>query len=159
MKTTAAALTVLMVIGVLAFLMFSRGPGPDAVPSADAVAARTMSPFCPGLTLDECPSSQAALLRARIRERVRDGNTNAQIDHWLVSNYGPSVLGRPASRASWLVPLVALSAGAALLTLGITRWRRSTVKATAALQEPAGSAELHAQFEQEFALYKQASDE
>jgi cytochrome c-type biogenesis protein CcmH/NrfF len=75
-----------------------------------------MSPFCPGLTVEECPSSQAEELRGRISQEVAAGLTNEQIDDWLIANYGEKVLARPREVASWLVPL-ALFAAAGLMML------------------------------------------
>ncbi|MGH7426426.1 MAG: cytochrome c-type biogenesis protein, partial [Candidatus Methylomirabilales bacterium] len=65
-----------------------RGPDPMAVPTVQQVFERTMSPFCPGLTVAECPSLQAGDMRERIAERVAGRWSNRRIDRWLVENYG-----------------------------------------------------------------------
>jgi cytochrome c-type biogenesis protein CcmH len=101
-----------------------RGPDPEAVPTPREVQDRVMSPYCPGLTLTECPSTQAVELRERVREKVEAGWTNREIDGWLVSTYGESVLGRPRGAASWLAPALAVALGAALLALGLARRAR-----------------------------------
>ena len=47
-------LAAIAVLGGLALgLALTSGPDPGAVPTSDEVAGRMMSPFCPGLTLDE----------------------------------------------------------------------------------------------------------
>ena len=51
-------------------LLAARGPDPDAVPTARQVYDRTMSPYCPGLTLAACPSTQAIELRKTISDMV-----------------------------------------------------------------------------------------
>lgn len=78
-----------------------------------------MSPFCPGLTLDECPSSQATELRQKIDKRIAAGATNQEIDSWLVADYGESVLARPPSAISWLIPAMVLLAGLAALLFAL----------------------------------------
>lgn len=80
-----------------------------------------MSPFCPGLTLEECPSNQSAMLRDQIKERVARGSTNRQIDEWLVAEYGESVLARPKGAVPWLVPAVLLAGGAGGLLYALSR--------------------------------------
>jgi cytochrome c-type biogenesis protein CcmH/NrfF len=112
-----AAVAVLGALTLGAF--FTRGPDPKSVPTTDEVASRMMSPFCPGLTLEECPSDQASRLRSEIDAKVRSGSTNAEIDRWIVDNFGRVALARPEGSFAWLAPpLVALAGlGAVLLVL------------------------------------------
>ena len=108
-----AAVTGLCLAGAATALLLSASRlNPDAVPSSQAVAGRVMSPFCPGLTLEECPSSEGAQLRQKIDRRIASGATNRQIDSWLVREYGESVLAKPPGALSWAVP-------AALVLLGL----------------------------------------
>lgn len=103
-----------------------RGPNPRAVPTAAQVSERTMSPFCPGLTLSECPSSQSAELRNNIAEKTAAGWTNRRIDGWLVDSYGEAVLARPRGPVVYLVPIGVVLAGLALVVVGIVRWGRGS---------------------------------
>lgn len=80
-----------------------------------------MSPFCPGLTLEECPSQQASELRGQIERRISARQTNRQIDGWLVREYGESVLGRPSGSLAWTVPAGFAAAGFALVLFALTR--------------------------------------
>jgi cytochrome c-type biogenesis protein CcmH len=61
---------------------------------------------------------------------VRAGDTDAQIDAFLVSRYGPGILLRPpttgASATVWVVPVVAVLVG--LAVLGAFYWRRRRVR-------------------------------
>ncbi len=105
-------LAAIAVLGGLALGMaLTWGPDPDAVPTSDEVAGRMMSPFCPGLTLDECPSDQASRLRAEVDEMVRRGDTNAEIDRWIVDNFGEVALARPGGSLAWVAPPLAVQAG------------------------------------------------
>ena len=81
------AVAALVLIAVATGLSAARGPNPNAVPTAQQVDERTMSPFCVGLTLAACPSSEALQLRATIARMVADGRTNQEIDSFLLANY------------------------------------------------------------------------
>lgn len=108
-----------------ALALGARGPDSDANPTPEEVAARTMSPFCPGLTLAECPSSQSAQLRDRIAEMVDDGWTNRQIDAWLLDSYGEAAMARPRGPLAFVVPISIVLAGGIVVTLMILRWGRT----------------------------------
>lgn len=97
--------TVLISVAVGVSLSAGRGPDPQAVPTARGVADRIMSPFCPGLTLTECPTVQSAELRNEIAAKTEQGWTNQQIDQWLVDDYGRGVLGRPPNPLAWAIPV------------------------------------------------------
>lgn len=105
-----------------AFLMFSAGPDPNALPSAHEVSQRTMSPYCEGTLLSDCASPDSARLRSRIAEKVRAGWTNYQIDSWLVANYGEQVLAKPNQVVSWMGPLIGIGAGLAALAFLLRKW-------------------------------------
>ncbi len=111
----AAAAMIGLALLIALFLFMSMGPNPEAVPTEEAVAARIMSPYCPGLVVADCPTRQSAELRSHIDDRIDMGWTNAEIDRWLVANYGEQILGRPRGISSWLVPLAAAVVGAAVL--------------------------------------------
>lgn len=110
------ALGALVLAAVAVGLLEARGPNPGAVPTATQVDERTMSPFCTGLTLAACPSSQAIELRATIATMVAEGKTNREVDAFLLANYPATVLGAPHSPLAWVVPAAAVLAG--LLVVG-----------------------------------------
>ena len=117
------AVAALVLVAVATGLSAARGPNPDAVPTAQQVDDRTMSPFCVGLTLAACPSSEALQLRATIAGMVAAGRTNRQIDSFLLANYPKTVIGAPRSLAAWLVPAAAVMAGLALVVVVAFRRR------------------------------------
>jgi len=121
LRVAAAAMIGLALLTALA-LFISIGPDPSAVPTAEAVAGRVMSPYCTGLLVADCPTRQSAELRSHIEEKVELGWTNRQIDQWLVVNYGEQVLGRPRTMVSWIVPIGAVMIG--LVALGSVLVRR-----------------------------------
>lgn len=107
-----AGVLIVSAFALLAWLFLAAAKqDPDDVPTASEVAGRIMSPFCPGLTLEECPSQQAGELRDQIARRVASGSTNREIDRWLVDDYGESVLARPPQAISWMVPALFILTG------------------------------------------------
>ena len=73
-------------------------------------------------------SPQAERERVLIRGLIGEGQTEAQIERALVSQYGPAALGLPSAHGfdetAYLVPLAAVLALAATLALLLPRWRR-----------------------------------
>jgi cytochrome c-type biogenesis protein CcmH len=84
---------------------------------ANAIAGEVMSPFCPGLTLHDCPSQAASDLRARIEAWARAGLGRAEIMERLRREYGSAIEASPPRSGvgwlAWLLPAVVLVAAAA----------------------------------------------
>jgi cytochrome c-type biogenesis protein CcmH len=90
-----------------------------------ALFVRLMSPYCPGATLRDCGSGQANVLRERIREQIRKGQSDQQIVDALVVEYGETILSRPRFRGfgmvAYLAPIAALLIGVGTLVLYLKR--------------------------------------
>ena len=88
------------------------------------IAKRTMSPFCPGRTLADCPSGKATEWRQDIRAFLKQGKSAAEIQKILNARAGENLTGTPESSLGWLLP-VGLCVGAlGVLTLVVSRIRR-----------------------------------
>jgi cytochrome c-type biogenesis protein CcmH len=153
-------LAAIAVLGGLALgVALTSGPDPDAVPTSDEVAGRMMSPFCPGLTLDECPSDQASRLRAEVDEMVRRGDTNAEIDRWIVDNFGEVALARPGGSLAWVAPPLTVLAGLGVVMLFL---KRRTGGGETDLESPATVPELSEQdeklFDSDFKNFQRGSE-
>jgi cytochrome c-type biogenesis protein CcmH/NrfF len=104
----------------------------DAAPQdvANSISQEVMSPFCPGVTLHDCPSDNAVALRAKLADFAARGWSKARIIGWLKTQYGPDVLAVPPDRgaglAAWVLPAIALLAGAAVAVVLARRWTRPT---------------------------------
>lgn len=73
-----------------------------------AIVRTTNSPFCPGKTLDSCPSPRAAEWRQDINAWVSDGVEEVEIRERLQSRV-PTFDLRPAPvKTGWVIPLLAL---------------------------------------------------
>jgi len=104
-----------------------------AVPAAAApqdvandISQNIMSPFCPGVTLHDCPSDSAVALRDRITEWAEDGLTRAQIMDRLILEYGDTIRAEPPRSGSglvaWLLPVLAALGAAGITWKLLRRW-------------------------------------
>jgi cytochrome c-type biogenesis protein CcmH len=125
MKTARA-----LVLGVLLF----AGPGLGSALAAPqtfadpALEARThhllrqlRCPVCQGESLDESQAPLAADLRTLVRAHIAAGDSDAQIEKFLVARYGDFILMDPPFQANtyllWLAPFAVL-----LLGGGVAFW-------------------------------------
>jgi cytochrome c-type biogenesis protein CcmH/NrfF len=87
--------------------------------------ATLRSPFCPGLTLESCPSWQAESLRADIRRRMADGESANHVRQALVLAFGQPILGEPTwdgfDLTGWLMPSALVGLSAAVLVAALCR--------------------------------------
>jgi cytochrome c-type biogenesis protein CcmH len=126
----AASAPAWIVLGVVlaVALAFSVSPGGTLTPlqRAAAIDGVLKCPSCDGISVADSSASSAAAVRQVVLARVRQGQSDQQIEQYLVSRYGPSILLRPPTTGLtavvWVVPLVAAAGG--LAGLGLFFWRR-----------------------------------
>ncbi len=109
---------------------------------AQHLIRNVMSPFCPGLSLEACPSPNAQILRTEIRRSIANGETENAIRESLVKQYGRAVLGIPPDNIfgafAWAVPWAALIGAGGLITI----WLRRRVRSTALVASVAGGGDV-----------------
>ena len=123
--------------------------GLELPPELEAHALRLnkqiMCPVCPGETLQRSQATLAKQMRAIVRQRLAEGQSPQQITDYFVSVYGQSVLAQPPTSgiglAVWLVPPLAIAAGAVALLLVLRSMRRRAVIPTSEGPEPAPAGE------------------
>jgi cytochrome c-type biogenesis protein CcmH/NrfF len=102
--------------------------GAETPPVARAIITTAMSPYCPGLTLEVCPSPQADSLRQVIIARVQRGDTRAVIEADLERDFGSEIRSMPKAEGfgliGWAVPGLMILGG----VLFVTRWLRRQVR-------------------------------
>ncbi len=109
-------------------------PAPAATPEdvANDISMQVMSPFCPGVTLHDCPSQEAVELREEIEQWVRDGFTPAQILDRLERDFGTSVRAAPPVAGSglgaWVIPALGALGGAVIAAELARRWVRRSAQ-------------------------------
>jgi cytochrome c-type biogenesis protein CcmH/NrfF len=106
-------------------------------PKADAarIFDEVMSPFCPGLTLADCPSPQAFELRDQIATRLAAGEQPDAVVSDLVARYGVRILADPSNTrvgaVAWGTPIVVAVFGALALAAFVRRSVRHSLHAKA----------------------------
>ena len=114
---------------------------PDAAMEARARAISTdlRCMVCQNQSIDDSEAPLARDLRLLVRERLKAGDSDAQVVDYLVARYGEFVLLNPRVNAHtailWVAPAVALIGG---ILAVVMLWRRKTREA---LVEPAGLTE------------------
>ena len=144
-RLTALALVagVLTFGWVAAFAQDTRAVDKSAAQAEAQVLFReVMSPFCPGLTLADCPSPNAFDLRHDIQARLERGESRESIVEGLVAQYGTQLLSDPSDtpigRVVWGVPMLLSVLAAGALALFVRRMTRGQhAEGGAVVREPA----------------------
>lgn len=99
-RRALAVLLALFVVGLSTGGAAAQEQEPD-VDWAYALAHETMSPFCPGRTLAECPSPNAAELRMWIINQAAAGATREEVNAMLYERFGEEVLRAAPKAEGW----------------------------------------------------------
>ena len=109
---------------------------PTDAERATALARTIRCPQCQGETAAESNVAIAAAIRADIRERVDQGQSDAEIRQVYADLYGDSVLLTPPGEGFgsvlWVIPIVAVVVGAAVLGVA---WRQRVLRQREQQQE------------------------
>ena len=116
----------LMVVAAVLLLPGTAYANPED--TANDISEQIMSPYCPGVTLHDCPSDAAVALRDRIEAMAEQGMERAEIIAVLEQEYGESIRAVPPASGSglgaWLLPGLAALGGVAAGWLLLRRWVR-----------------------------------
>ena len=86
---------------------------------AYALSREMMSPFCPGRSLSDCPSTEAESLRMWILVQEAGGRERSDVEAELLDRYGDVILAAPRAQgfgwAAYLLPAAVFVAGGILL--------------------------------------------
>ena len=100
---------------------------------AYALPNELMSPFCPGRTLADCSSPQAASLRMWIAVQAAAGRTRVDVEEELLERYGEVLRAAPLPTgfgvAAYAFPVIAFLAGGVLVAVFLRRQTRGGTKA------------------------------
>jgi cytochrome c-type biogenesis protein CcmH len=138
MRTVAKLLSgrvawaLLAVVVAVTLVLGSIHPGPrgDAarISHLDSIIK---CPSCEDLSIAQSNAPTAIGLRAIVAADVQAGQSDAQIEQYAVSRYGPSVLLEPGGgtgSVAWAVPLVALVLAAGAVSTFLWRRRRPSAR-------------------------------
>jgi len=100
-------------------------PNPQQEARAETIGSQLRCLVCQNESIEDSNAQLAADLRAKVREQIKAGRSNAEIMAWMVARYGNFVRLRPpltpATFLLYATPFLALLAGAAAAWFGRTR--------------------------------------
>jgi cytochrome c-type biogenesis protein CcmH/NrfF len=97
-------------VAILLALACESAPAEQSEDSrqVQSIVRTTNSPFCPGKTLDSCPSPRAAEWRRDINEWVEDGVPENEIRNRLQDRVPGFELAPQPVASGWIIPLIAV---------------------------------------------------
>ncbi|WP_363351229.1 cytochrome c-type biogenesis protein [Methylocystis echinoides] len=114
-----------------------RLPDPAMEARARAITSELRCLVCQNQSVDDSDASLAKDLRVLVREKLKEGLSDAQVKDYVHARYGDFVLLRPPLKLDtillWTAPLLALLAGAAAVFVAARR--RAAPEGPAALTE------------------------
>lgn len=135
---TVALASALLLAPARAVTPGEKLPDPAMEARARAITGELRCLVCQNQSVDDSDASLAKDLRVLVREKLKEGLSDAQVKDYVHDRYGDFVLLRPPVKPGtillWLAPLLALLAG------GLAVWTAARRRAA-----PAGPAELTAQ--------------
>jgi cytochrome c-type biogenesis protein CcmH len=125
-------LSILFVFAFTANAFAVSGPEHLANPQQEARAVALQKQLrcvvCQGQSLDESNAPLAADLRRLIRARIAAGDSDAQVEQYLVARYGDFILMKPPlepqTYALWFAPFGVLIMGGAIVAWVLSRARQ-----------------------------------
>ena len=115
-------------------LAFSEAVSEEEVNNlTQELGEETMSPFCPGRTLQACPSEDARQLKLQITSLLSMGYSKDAIRRKLLAEYGEKISGLPANNSfkkiAWLSPALFVITGLLIVYFGL-RFMRNKIAQT-----------------------------
>jgi cytochrome c-type biogenesis protein CcmH len=112
---------------VLALTVVPHAFASEQHPSQAELEGELVCPTC-HTTLDQSSAPIALRMKQFIRTRIASGDSKSEIKEQLVAQFGKGVLAAPERKGfdllAWVLPIVGLLAGAAVLTVLAWRWTR-----------------------------------
>jgi cytochrome c-type biogenesis protein CcmH/NrfF len=108
---------------VLACVSVPAEDGPSESRQVQSIVRHTASPFCPGKTLDSCPSPKAGEWRRDIHEWVVEGVPEPEIRDRLQARVPGFDLSIRPVRSGWVIPVTAVTLSTLWLVLMARRFR------------------------------------
>jgi cytochrome c-type biogenesis protein CcmH len=119
--------TGLVTLVAVALALAGPAAASESQPTLAEIESEVVCPTC-HTTLDQSSSPVAERMRTFIRARIAAGDTKSEIKRKLVEDFGEQVLASPPKRGfnllAWVIPPVAVLAGAIVLGVLAVRWSR-----------------------------------
>lgn len=128
---TLAVLLLLLQLKVPDAAQFVGAPQGTPITGA-ALEARTNEighllrcPVCQGMAVSDSPAEMAVNMKGQVRELLSRGYTEEQILKYFELSYGQFVLLRPKSPIVWLLPVLALVLGLAVVYVKLKKLEKA----------------------------------
>ena len=119
----------ILVLALAALVLAAPVAASEQHPSLAELEGQLMCPICDGETLAQSDSAPAQRIKAYIQLRIGQGATRSQIKRELVDQWGTRILAAPPRHGfdllAWLLPIVGVLGGAAVIAVLAWRWSRS----------------------------------
>ena len=120
----------LVAVGLLALVLAAPAAASERHPTLPELEGQLMCPICEGETLAQSDSPAAQRIKAQIQEMIAAGKTRSEIKRELVDEWGKRILAAPPRKGfdllAWLLPIVGVLGGAAVLGALAWRWSRTS---------------------------------
>jgi len=108
---------------------------------AFALDSQILCPVCDGQSIAESNAPIAQDIRRSVRDRLEDGQSDAEILNWVAVAYGENNIGSPRAShfwglLAWTAPIVVFSVGAVILSAVIYSIRRNNKMVASANARP-----------------------
>ena len=118
-----------LAVALVALVLSAPAAASERHPTLGELEGQLMCPICEGETLAQSDSPAAQRIKAYIQLRISQGATRSQIKRELVDQWGKRILAAPPRHGfdllAWLLPIVGVLAGAAVIGVLAWRWSRS----------------------------------
>ena len=131
----------LLAVGALVVVAARGSAGPPTLQErVHDIAEGLRCPVCQNLSVADSPSDLAQQMRDDIGLRLRQGQTEQQIDAFFMAKYGRWILLSPEAGGiglfAWFAPVLAVAAGAGLAWTIVRRKRRFAMAGVDGDDEP-----------------------
>jgi cytochrome c-type biogenesis protein CcmH len=103
------------------------------------IASELRCPVCQGLSIEDSPSDMARDMRGIVKEQLAEGKSADEVKEFFVGGYGEWILMSPRAEgfnlAVYILPIIALLAGAAIVVVLTKRWTRASAAPAAPVVE------------------------
>jgi cytochrome c-type biogenesis protein CcmH len=125
---------VLAVIAAIWLSLWLAGPRSRTLDErVHAVAVQLKCPVCQGESVADSPSQISKQIREIIRQKLQAGQSEQEVIQYFVSRYGEQIVWVPQWQGitllAWLVPILLLFGGGALLCFVLRDWRTAAISA------------------------------
>lgn len=126
-RVRLGAVVVALLLAAVASLAWAQAEALD--PEVFSIGNELRCPTCVSESVSESSSAIAREMRVIIQDQLNQGRSRAEILAFFQERYGDWILLNPPARGVllivWILPVLAVLAGAVLLVRLVRRWRRA----------------------------------